>query len=232
MVSVPDRANDPPPDAVGGGGTGFRRKSPEFVVPQLLRSRLTCDGGGAMTAGAGRVSFEAEETSRAGAETGGATTSTLCDIGARELARSRCASRGAGATTVCASGFAVRIWSRETLGAGATTEALRLGDVRARVRATSGAGGTILSFKALAARLVGAFTSGEGGTTVISGNEGATSFERSPSAGGGPGSDLKASKFATAESEWGRLIFGASTIFSLGLSPRATRMVCVRCFAS
>src|SRR5271154_5345542 len=37
---APDLANDPPPDAEGGGGTGFRRKSPVAAPPQLLRSRL------------------------------------------------------------------------------------------------------------------------------------------------------------------------------------------------
>src|SRR5271163_4569356 len=118
VVSVPtDRVFDPPL-AVGGGGIGFVRKSPEAVLPQLFRSRLTCDGGGATTAGAGNVSLGVDDTSRCGADTGGFTTSTVWVNGRRELARSRCVSRGAGATTVGASGLAVRIWSRETLGAG------------------------------------------------------------------------------------------------------------------
>jgi hypothetical protein len=64
-VPTPDaRDRDPPPDAVGGGGTGWVRKSPVVEVPQLLRSRLTCDGGGATTAGAGSVSLGVDETSR------------------------------------------------------------------------------------------------------------------------------------------------------------------------
>ena len=117
-VAAADLANEPPPDADGGGGTGLARRSPVAVAPQLLRSRPTCDGGGATTTCAGNVSLVRDETSRWGAETGGGTTSTVCVIGARELARSRGVSRGAGATTVCASGSAVRILSRATVGAG------------------------------------------------------------------------------------------------------------------
>ena len=130
IVAAPDLASDPPPDAVGGGGTGFARKSPVAELPQLLRSRLTCDGGGATTAGAGSDSLGVGDTSRWGVETGGATTSTVCVNGTRELAKSRCASRGAGAMTVGASGFAVRILSRETFGAGGTMAALKAGEVR------------------------------------------------------------------------------------------------------
>src|SRR5258707_8594968 len=96
-VPTPD-ARDPPPDAAGGGGTGFMCTSPAEVLPQLLRSRLTCDGGGATTAGAGRGSFWFD-TARCGAETGGATPTTGCVRGARGLAKSRCVSRGAGAST-------------------------------------------------------------------------------------------------------------------------------------
>src|SRR5260221_7270913 len=103
-VPTPD-ARDPPPDAAGGGGTGFMCTSPAEVLPQLLRSRLTCDGGGATTAGTGRDSF-GFDTSRCGAETRGATTSTVCVRGTRELARARCVSRGAGATTAGAEGSA------------------------------------------------------------------------------------------------------------------------------
>lgn len=69
------------------------------------------------------------------------------------------------------------------------------------------------------------FNSGEGGTALIAGRAGAMREERRPSAGGGPGFGLNASRFATAESECGRFTLGASTIFSVGLSPRATRMV-------
>jgi hypothetical protein len=234
-VPTPDaRDCDPPPDAVGGGGTGLVRMSPVAELPQLLRSRLTCDGGGATTAGAGSVSLGVDDTSRWGAETGGATTSALCVSGTRESAKSRCSSRGAGATTVGASGLAVRILSRETFGAGGTIAAFKTGEVRVGVRETSGAGGMMLVVSVLELRLVvreeDEFNSGEGGTAliVIAGSAGAVREERRPSAGGGPGFGLNASRLATAESECGRFTLGASTTFSLGLSPRATRMVCVR----
>src|SRR5258708_32156057 len=74
-VPTPD-ARDPPPDAAGGGGTGFMCTSPAEVLPQLLRSRLTCDGGGATTAGAGRGSFWFG-TSPLGAQARSATTATV-----------------------------------------------------------------------------------------------------------------------------------------------------------
>src|SRR5258708_35757214 len=89
-VPTPDaRDCDPPPDALGGGGTGFMRTSPAEVLPQLLRSRLTCDGGGATTAGGGRgrLGFH---TARGGAEGGGANPSPACvRRGARRAASRR-----------------------------------------------------------------------------------------------------------------------------------------------
>src|SRR4030088_3586130 len=186
---TPDaRDCDPPPDAVGGGGTGFVRMSPVAELPPLLRSRLTCDGGGATTAGAGSDSLGVDDTSRCGAETGGATTSTLCVSGTRESARSRCSSRGAGATTVGASGLAVRILSRETFGAGGTTAAFKIGEVCVGVRETSGAGGMTLLVRTLERRVVAweedVFNSGDGGTAriVIAGSVGAMREERRPSA--------------------------------------------------
>jgi hypothetical protein len=98
---APDLKSEPVLEAVGGGGTGLVRMSPLAVFPQLLRSRLTCDGGGATTAGAGSDSFAADDMFHSGAATGGATTSTVWVSGTRELAKSRCVSRGAGAMTVC-----------------------------------------------------------------------------------------------------------------------------------
>lgn len=71
-------------------------------------------------------------------------------------------------------------------------------------------------------------SSGEGATALIEGSVGAALAERRPSAGGGPGFDLNASRLATAESECGRFTLGASTTLSPGLSPRATRMVWLR----
>jgi hypothetical protein len=81
-------------------------------------------------AGAGSESLDADDMSRGGAETGGATTSTVCVSGIRELAKSRCASRGAGAMTSGASGLAVRILSRETFGVGGTISAFNAFELR------------------------------------------------------------------------------------------------------
>jgi hypothetical protein len=155
---------------------------------------------------AGSVSLARGDTSRCGAETGGATTSTFCVNGTRELAKSRCVSRGAGAITVGPSGLAVRILSRDTFGAGGTTggwatSAFKMGEVRVLAGETSGAGWTMFGVRFFAARPAEAFSSGEGGTGLIAGSTGAAREERSPSAGGGPGFDLSASRLATAESE-------------------------------
>src|SRR5258707_7124540 len=96
-VPTPD-ARDPPPDAAGGGGTGFMCTSPAEVLPQLLRSRLTCDGGGATTAGDGRGRF-GFDPSRCGGEAGGGNTSTGCLKGEPGPARSCRPVRGDRATT-------------------------------------------------------------------------------------------------------------------------------------
>ena len=114
-------------------------------LPQLFKSLLTCEGGGATTAGAGSDNFEASVESRAGAETGGATAFTVCETGARELARSR-GSCGAGATTFCVSPASVCLLSCVTSGAGATSFASSVGEFRVRC-ATSGVGGTTFAFK-------------------------------------------------------------------------------------
>ena len=53
-----------------------------------------------------------------------------------------------------------------------------------------------------------------------------------PSAGGGPGTGLTASKFATGARDMGSFRLGASTTFSRGAFPRATRRVWVRWYAS
>src|SRR5215831_192756 len=226
------RDEAPNPAGVGGGGTGFGRTSPIAVLPQLFRSRLTCDGGGATTDGAGIESFAIEVRSRCGAETGGATTFVGCVEGIRELARSRAVSLGDGATTEGFSGNAFRILSRATSGAGATTvDELKSGVLREFAFATSGAGGTTLAVTFGCLRVSAEFNSGEGATTLGVGNAGATNCDRNPSAGGGPGIGFTASKFAT-ESECGRFSLGASTTLSDGRSPRATRIVCVRWPAS
>src|ERR1700687_5297733 len=132
----------------------------------------------------------------------------LCVIGTRESAKSRCVSRGAGATTVGASGLAVRILSRETFGAGGTIAAfivaLRVGEVRVLERETSGAGGMMLVVGMLGVCLVvleeDEFNSGEGGTAliviVIAGSAGAVREERRPSAGGGAGVGFEGGRWA------------------------------------
>jgi hypothetical protein len=215
-VPEPVRANDPPPPAEeGGGGTGWERMAPLRVLPQLLRSRLTCEGGGATTACAGRESLAAVAASRAGAETGGATTFTVCERVVRELARSCGVSWGAGATTFCASALAERMRSRETSGAGATSVGFICGVARVEACSTSGVGGTMLVFR-FGLRRPCACNSGEGATGLRAGRTGATSFDPRPSVGGGPGLDLNARRLATAESLCGRLTLGASTTLSEG----------------
>lgn len=227
FVDLPCELPSEPVLAVGGGGTGCERRSPLRVLPQLFSSWLTCDGGGATTAGAGSESLGLEERSRGGADTGGATTVVVCERGTRELARSRGVSRGAGATTVVAIEFEERILSGVAFGAGAIGDAFSVGDVRVFACATSGAGATTFAVRASCLRPA-EFTSGVGGTALTAGNLGATRDDCRPSAGGGPGFGLKASRLATAESLCGRFNLGASTIVSPGLSPRATLMVCVR----
>lgn len=59
----------------------------------------------------------------------------------------------------------------------------------------------MLVVRVLGVRLACEFSSGDGGTTLIAGRVGAVRVERRPSAGGGPGFDLNASRLATAESE-------------------------------
>jgi len=201
FIPVPVAVRPPAATAEGGGGTGLVRMSPVDVPPQLLRSRLTCEGGGATTAGAGSESLEFCVASRWGAETGGATTSAVCVKGTRELARSLCSSRTGGAMTVEVSELPVRILSRETFGVGGTMGVLKEDDVRLLELAISGAGAMTFIAGLLVERMVDEFNSGDGAATVIEGRVGAVSAERKPSAGGGPASALKASRLATAESE-------------------------------
>jgi hypothetical protein len=63
---------------LGGGGTTAREGSD--VLP-LAKRRISCvtsvDGGGAMTEGAGKVSFEFLFVARSGDDTGGGTTDTF-----------------------------------------------------------------------------------------------------------------------------------------------------------
>jgi hypothetical protein len=87
--------------------------------------------------------------------------------------------------------------SRATSGAGATTEALNVAAERVLACATSGLGATAPSERSFTLRLAAEFNSGVGATTRGAGKVGISNLARIPSAGGGPGSGLKASKFAT-----------------------------------
>jgi hypothetical protein len=120
--------NDPLPDCVGGGGTTVFDES--GILP-LERRRMSCEsgeGGGAMTAGAGRFSLGLLVAARSGAETGGGITAGLviC-IGEREI--SRLTPPGAGGITFAASAGVERERSRLMLGAGATSDGLSDGAV-------------------------------------------------------------------------------------------------------
>lgn len=171
-VPAAERVLDPPPAYEGGGGTGWERMSPLCVLPQLLRSRLTCEGGGATTAAVGRDNLDADEESRAGAETEGATTFTVCESGTRELARSRGVSCGAGATAEVASILVARILSRVTSGTGAINVGFMTGVVRVLTCETSGVGGMTLEFRLVGLRLPDR-KSGDGGTGLVAGKTGA-----------------------------------------------------------
>jgi hypothetical protein len=105
--------------------------------------------------------------------------------------------------------------------------AFSAGAVRDRSAETLGEGGTTESSLTLARDCSRVMLSGAGATT-LAGRVSGLSDERKPSAGGGPGLDLKASRLATAAVEEGRLRLGASTIRWASELPRATRMVCVR----
>src|SRR5690348_14486452 len=90
-----------------------------------------------------------------------------------------------------------------------------------------GGGGTIAASKLRTVRTgVLLSTRGVGGITALL-IAGSARDHLKPSAGGGPGIGLKASRLATAASDFGKLTFGASTTFSRTRSPRATRIACV-----
>jgi hypothetical protein len=99
----------------------------------------SADGGGAITVGAGMLSFAVRPVARSGAETGGGTTAALAICtGALEI--SRLTAPGAGGIMLAGSDGADRTLSPLTLGAGATTDAFSDGPVCVRSRETLGAG--------------------------------------------------------------------------------------------
>ena len=91
--------------AVGGGGTTLCDWPGAAPLSSRRRSRAeSAEGGGAMTEGAGRLSFAVRELSRSGAETGGGTTAVLF-ICTRDGATSRLTDAGAGGITLpCSAG--------------------------------------------------------------------------------------------------------------------------------
>jgi len=171
-------------------------------------SWVTWLGGGEITLGAGSVSRAWEFVTCSGAETGGGIIDTACDPGIRG--------------DVMSLGI--------PLGLGGITAALIEGDARNLSRRTSGLGGTTAS-RTGAVSILSRCTSGLG-ATAISDRSGARKLDLNPSAGGGPGIGLYASRLATAALDCGNFRLGASTTFSCSRSPRATRITWVRWNAS
>jgi hypothetical protein len=105
--------NEVLPAGVGGGGITVLEGS-ALPLSRRRKSRgESAEGGGAMTEGAGILSFAVRALSRSGAETGGGTTATLF-ICTREGETSRLATLGAGGITLALRPGAERAWSRET----------------------------------------------------------------------------------------------------------------------
>lgn len=182
--------NDGAAGWVGGGGTTV---GDEAATP-LSRRRNSCaesaEGGGAITSGAGRLSFAFLTSSRSGALTGGGTTATLVirtrvdgtsvplvsGAGAITRAVSAGAERdgaaetcvGAGATTFALSAGAPRTFCREIFGAGPIMLASGRGAIRACSDGAVGAGGTTAEFRESAERDCSEAIFGAGGTTEFS----------------------------------------------------------------
>ena len=152
--------------AAGGGGTTFCETLPVLPLSRRRRSRAeSADGGGAMTAGAGRLSFALRELSRSGAETGGGTTALL--ICTRDGETSWLTEVGAGGITLPVSAGVGSERSCETcVDGGAITLELSEGALRERSRETLGAGAMMLAFSAGAVSVCSDCTVGVGGTTA------------------------------------------------------------------
>jgi len=118
----------------------------------------------------------------------------------------------AGATSVC---------SDRTFGAGGTIAEFSAGAVRDLSEEILGAGGTMAS-SFIPPRDWSRATLTCAGAITLTGRLGAVRDECRPSAGGGPGLALKASRLATAPAEEGSLNSGASTTFAASELPRAT----------
>jgi hypothetical protein len=157
---------DPEPDCDGGGGTT------DFVGSGILPPARRCvscdtsdDGGGAITEGAGMLSFGLRVLARSGAETGGGITAALV-IWTGELETSRLTPPGAGGITLLESAGVERVRSRDAFGAGATTEVASAGEVNMWSREMLGAGAITVGAKAGAYRVWSFETLGAGGIAL------------------------------------------------------------------
>ncbi len=156
---------DPLPDCVGGGGTTDFDGSETLPLARRRISRdMSAEGGGAMTEGAGIVSFELRALARSGAEAGGGTTLTL-DICTGALEISRLTPPGAGGITLAARAGAERDLSREAFGAGAITVESNVGAVDVCSRETLGAGAITVGARAGATSTLRCDKLGAGGIT-------------------------------------------------------------------
>ena len=94
MPSMARLSGERPPTSTGGGTTFGSPRLP----PETVRSFVTCEGGGAITAGAGMLSFADCVPSRMGALTGGGTMIVFDAAGPRNGGGSRGTSVGDGCT--------------------------------------------------------------------------------------------------------------------------------------
>ena len=92
--------NEPLPVCVGGGGTTVFEESGIPLPTRCTSCERSAEGGGAITAGAGKFSFELRAPARSGAETGGGTTVVFICTGERES--SWLTALGAGGITLAA----------------------------------------------------------------------------------------------------------------------------------
>jgi hypothetical protein len=123
-------------------------------MPPLARKctsfEMSAEGGGAMTEGAGKLSFGLRTADRSGAEAGGGTTEAFIGTGERES--SPFTALGAAGITLGASAGTERAASRATVGAGATTAVVREGTTGVLSGETRGAGGMTAGPRAGATR--------------------------------------------------------------------------------
>src|SRR6202158_5533138 len=118
--------SDPLPVCVGAVGTTVLEGSGMPPLAGRCTSfEMSAEGGGAMTEGAGKLSFGLRTAVRSGAEAGGGTTEAFIGTGGGES--SRLTALGAAGITLGASAGTERAASRATLGAGATTAVVREG---------------------------------------------------------------------------------------------------------